>query len=156
MHSDIKNAINEAEKILIGLGEEFDKDREKAVAAYKEILSAVDGKDYFIVSLSEDDVICGIGFDEKKITRPLIDTDENWDAYNAWITRTLNKELRIIELNVGLKYPNVIRWPFEKITFVNNKAKLIRVHKSLYQGTEEIKGKCVSVKGDALDVIIEE
>ena len=38
-----------------------------------------------------------------------------------------------------MKYPTVIRWPFEKITFFNQKAELFRVHNRLYQISEEIK-----------------
>lgn len=63
----------------------------------------------------------------------------NWGIYQKWLQGSLNKKLCILELGVGMKYPTVIRWPFEKITFFNLKARLYRVHSRLYQVTEEIK-----------------
>ena len=66
---------------------------------------------------------------------------KQWDKYKKWLQGTVNRNVCILELGVGMKYPTVIRWPFEKITFFNNKAKLFRVHSRLYQITEEIKEK---------------
>ena len=66
---------------------------------------------------------------------------EQWSIYKKWLQGTVNKKICILEVGVGMKYPTVIRWPFEKITFYNNKAELFRVHSRLYQISEEIKGK---------------
>ena len=78
---------------------------------------------------------------------------EQWQKYNKWIQKTLNRNLCILELGVGLKFPTVIRWPFEKIAFYNNKAFYYRVHDSLYQITEEIKEKSVSIKADPISFL---
>ena len=48
--------------------------------------------------------------------------DENgylkqWSVYTKWLQTTLNRKLLILELGVGMQYPSVIRWPFEKIAF---------------------------------------
>lgn len=64
-----------------------------------------------------------------------------WMFYKKWLQGTVNKNLCILELGVGMKYPSVIRWPFEKVTFFNQKAELFRVHSWLYQISEEIKGR---------------
>lgn len=64
---------------------------------------------------------------------------DQWAVYKKWLQGTVNKKVCILELGVGMKYPTVIRWPFEKITFFNQKAELFRVHSRLYQITEEIK-----------------
>lgn len=64
-----------------------------------------------------------------------------WQKYKLWLQGTVNRRLCALELGVGMKYPTVIRWPFEKIVFFNEKAELFRVHSTLYQMTEEIKEK---------------
>lgn len=66
---------------------------------------------------------------------------EQWMLYKKWLQGTVNKKVCILELGVGMKYPTVIRWPFEKITFFNQKAELFRVHSRLYQMAEEIKDR---------------
>lgn len=74
----------------------------------------------------------------------------DWQKYNQWLQNTLNKPICILELGIGLTYPTVIRWPFEKIAFYNQKAVLYRVHDSLYQTTKELKEKCISIKNDPI------
>lgn len=64
-----------------------------------------------------------------------------WSVYKKWLQGTVNKKVCLLELGVGMKYPTVIRWPFEKIAFYNQKAELYRVHSRLYQITEELRGK---------------
>lgn len=73
-----------------------------------------------------------------------------WNSFTKWLQGTLNKSICILELGVGMKYPSVIRWPAEKITFLNQKAKLIRVHSSLYHLPEEIKDKGLSIQQEPL------
>ncbi len=64
---------------------------------------------------------------------------DQWAAYKKWLQGTVNKKVCLLELGVGMKYPTVIRWPFEKITYFNQKATLFRIHSSLYQITAEIR-----------------
>lgn len=66
---------------------------------------------------------------------------DQWMIYKKWLQGTVNKNLCILEIGVGMKYPTVIRWPFERVAFFNQKAELFRVHSWLYQITEEIKEK---------------
>lgn len=66
---------------------------------------------------------------------------EQWMVYKKWLQGTVNKKLCVLELGAGMKYPTVIRWPFEKIVFFNQKAELFRIHSWLHQITEEIKEK---------------
>lgn len=61
-----------------------------------------------------------------------------WEKYTKWLQGTLNHKLCILELGAGMKYPSVIRWPFEKMAFYNQKASIFRVHHKLYQLTEEL------------------
>lgn len=70
---------------------------------------------------------------------------EQWILYKKWLQGTVNKEICILELGVGMKYPTVIRWPFEKVAFFNQKAEMFRVHSCLYQIAEEIKDRAYGI-----------
>jgi len=182
--------------------------------AYENLKKLIDGKNYFIVSLSTDDLIKEIGFKEDRITlpcgtydilqceencagklfsiedgfwnkvcdwiedraalgelkepecpdcgRPLVMNQygqpkyheggylENWKKYTKWLQGTINRKLCILELGVGMEFPSVIRWPFEKLCFYNQKSTFWRVHSSLYQLAEEIRMRGRSVKEDPL------
>ena len=79
-----------------------------------------------------------------------------WEEYMTYLSRTLNSKLLLIELGVGLEYPTVIRWPFEKVTFINKQAHLIRVHDKLYHHTPEIEGKTDSIQMTSVDYCLQE
>lgn len=87
--------------------------------------------------------------------------DENgylpmWEEYTKWLQRTLNRKVCVLELGVGLTYPSVIRWPFEKIGFFNQKASFVRVHETLYQLSEDLKDKGISVAQNSIDWLLSE
>ena len=75
---------------------------------------------------------------------------DKWSLYRRWLQGTINRKVVLLELGVGLEFPSVIRWPFEKIAFYNQKATLIRVHEKLYQLPEDLSGRGISVALDAL------
>lgn len=79
---------------------------------------------------------------------------ERWSHYTKWLQGTVNKKLCILELGVGLEYPTVIRFPFEKIVFYNQKAFLYRVHPALYQLGEEIADRGLGIKENPVDFLI--
>ena len=62
-----------------------------------------------------------------------------WSVYRKWLQGTVNKKIVLLEVGVGMKYPTVIRWAFEKIVYYNQKAELFRIHSRIYQLTEEIR-----------------
>lgn len=76
---------------------------------------------------------------------------KQWELYTRWLQGTLNKRLLILELGVGMQFPSVIRWPFEKIAFFNQKAEFYRVNEKLYQLSEELKEKGTSISENAID-----
>jgi NAD-dependent SIR2 family protein deacetylase len=78
-----------------------------------------------------------------------------WTLYTEWLQGTLNKNLCILELGVGMNLPDVIRWPFEKIAFYNNKASFFRINETLYQMTEELADKGVSIEKNAIEFLNE-
>lgn len=68
-----------------------------------------------------------------------------WQNYMQWLSRTLNRKFLLIELDVNFTLPSLIRWPFEKNAYLNNKAFLVRVNHEFPQLSEEIRGKGVSI-----------
>ncbi len=175
--------------------------------AYRKLKGLLEEKNYFIVSLCNDDLIYGSGLCRERIVTPCgsyhqlqcenvcnseiydiegfaeeIDSGrrpicphcgknlvfnhigipkyseegylKQWEIYHGWLQESLNKKLLILELGVGMKYPSVIRWPAEKITFINKKAKLIRVHSFLYQIPEELKEKGIAVQEEPITFLL--
>ncbi|MDD3140348.1 MAG: hypothetical protein PHX08_15440 [Lachnospiraceae bacterium] len=76
-----------------------------------------------------------------------------WEVYTKWLQGTLNRRVCILELGVSLLYPTVIRWPFEKVAFLNQKASFYRVNKELYQINEEIAQRGVAISEDAQEYL---
>lgn len=70
---------------------------------------------------------------------------KQWNLYNKWLSGSLNKKITILELGSDFTYASVLRWPFEKIVMIHQKASLIRVNKNFWQGTPQIKEKIISV-----------
>lgn len=81
---------------------------------------------------------------------------EDWGRYTRWLQGTLNRKVCILELGVNLDYPSVIRFPFEKMGYYNRKASFIRVNERLYQLTEELHDKGISVAKNAIDWLLTE
>ncbi len=81
---------------------------------------------------------------------------ENWRQYTKWLQGTLNRRLCILELGVNLDYPTVIRFPFEKTAYYNQKALLVRVNGRLYHLTEELHGRGISMAKNAIDWLLAE
>lgn len=85
--------------------------------------------------------------------------DENgylpsWENYRKWLQGTVNRTLTILEMGVNLTYPSVIRFPFEKIAFYNQKSYFVRVNEKLYQLSQELQGKGISIEKNAIDWLL--
>lgn len=76
-----------------------------------------------------------------------------WEAYKRWQTGTLNRALVILELGEGFKTPTVMRWPFEKIAFFNQKARFFRIHESLHQIPKEAGERAVGISCNSVKFI---
>lgn len=74
-----------------------------------------------------------------------------WSTYMKWLQGTVNRKVLILELGVGMKFPSVIRWPFEKVAFFNQKAYFCRVHDKLYQLTPELSEKGCGISKNAIE-----
>jgi NAD-dependent SIR2 family protein deacetylase len=71
---------------------------------------------------------------------------KQWNFYNKWLSGSLNKKLVILELGSDFRYASLMRWPFEKVTLINQKAELIRVNEKFPQTTPELKEKTISLQ----------
>ncbi len=161
----IINHIKDAELVLVGIGEQFAADRagEAVVRAYEKLSFFLEGKNYFVITTCTDGLLHQAGLKEDRIVCPLSeengDAEENgkemsaWDRYMKWLQGTLNRKLLVLELGVGLICPEVIRFPFEKVVFYNQKAELIRVHHKLFQLPAELNGRGISVCEDAVALL---
>lgn len=78
---------------------------------------------------------------------------EQWDIYMKWLQKTVNRKLVILELGVGMQFPTVIRWPFEKTVMYNQKATIFRIHQKLPMLTQEIAKQGYSCQKNSVDVI---
>lgn len=78
---------------------------------------------------------------------------DKWDVYMKWLQGTLNRRLVLLELGVGLQFPTVIRWPFEKTVMYNQKAVLFRIHEKLPMLTADIAKRGYSCHKNSVDVI---
>lgn len=76
-----------------------------------------------------------------------------WEAYKKWQTATLNRRLVILELGEGFKTPTVMRWPFEKIGFFNQKSVFYRIHETFYQMPREMGERAAGIQADSVAFI---
>lgn len=70
---------------------------------------------------------------------------QQWDRYLRWLGATFGRDLVILELGVGFSKPGVIRFPFEKTAFFNQKSLMVRVNGTLAQITEELAERAESI-----------
>lgn len=78
-----------------------------------------------------------------------------WERYTRWLQGTLGKKLCVLELGAGLMFAGILRFRFEKIVALNQKAGIVRIHRSLYQMPNEISGRGKSISQNAVDFMAE-
>lgn len=160
MFEELLNDLQQSKCVLIGLGETFSlkkkEDELKYIQFYKKLYEVLGARDYYIVTQAEDDLIFQCGFDKKHVAAPYVypEEEENWNDYMKWLGFTLNRHLLVLELGVGFANPMVIRFPFEKTVFLNQKSKMYRVHPVLPQVTAEIGERGTAVLADPLQLFV--
>lgn len=162
MNIELRNDINNADMILIGLGEETVSGIENVMLLeyMNKLAHVLEKHNYFIVATFDNVVLRNSELNQKRIVYPYkSEKDEyegkQWDLYNRWLSATLAKKLLIIEAGEGFVNPNVIRWPFERITMINNKASFMRIHSELAQIPAEIQNKAKSINKNAFEFLKE-
>lgn len=147
---EVQQEIQDANLVLVGIGEEIP---DEAVEFYENLAKLLYKKDYFIVSLKDRESLERAGMEAKQITVPCLDAEqkESWDAYLHWLSFTLNQRLCILELGVGFFKPDVIRFPFEKTCYFNQKSKFIRINEEFPQLAKEIADRGVSIEKNPVE-----
>jgi len=148
----LKDAINRSEKILVGLGESVNNVSKEQFIKFKEFLK---NKDYFVIYIPEVNEYINEVFDEYKLSKAVAEydkesaiRDENMsdvNRYMKWLTMTVNKPLVIMEIGASFANPQILRWPLERIAYINDKSKFVRVNGTLPQVTAEIADKSMPV-----------
>lgn len=72
-----------------------------------------------------------------------------WEKYTKWLSATLNRKLCILELGVGMEFPTIIRSPFEKVGFFNQKASFFRINENNADIPEDMGEKGISIPMNA-------
>lgn len=227
--NEIHNYINEADKVLVGLGMEWNSlvnvkesflnggvenikmsdliskkdvmisDTSERIIAYQNLKKLLLEKDYYIISLCDDDVIYEIFDDNDNVVTPcggyrflqcgqhIMSRDEvvikdgkpicpicggnlsynniknenymeesylsKFNDYKGWLQSTINKKLVILELGTDMRFPQVIRFAFDRLIKFNLKSKMYRVNKSLYMVDSSAEGRGIAVKCDSLELV---
>lgn len=160
---DFKNLLEkykDADMVLFGIGSELHKSVFENDAQRIEIIDYfnqfIDKKNYFIITTHQSDLFEGTKINRRRLCNPLISGEEaekQWDLYNKWLSATLNKKLLILELGEDFNRPNVFRWPFEKVVFINQKSFLCRVNSIFYQLPENLGDRAESINVNAFEMI---
>ena len=79
--------------------------------------------------------------------------EKKWEIYMKWLQGTVHKKLAVLELGVGMNFPTVIRWPFEKTVMYNQKSTFFRINESLSMLTPEISERGYACSKNSVDVI---
>jgi len=79
----------------------------------------------------------------------------SWEIYQAWLQKAMNKKIVLLELGEGFQTPTVMRWPFERLVFFQEKAVLCCVHESLSMVSEEISRRAYSVAENSVNFAIQ-
>lgn len=143
----IASWIKEADMVLVGLGAEVSGDWHRMAPFYENLELLLKKKNFFILTSNTDGCI------HKKPVFSMLaaspheqGVDEGqWKGYMNWISCTLGKKLVILELGEDFSDPGLMRWPFEKMAMINQRAKLIRVGQSFSQIPKELEDCAVAV-----------
>lgn len=124
----------------------------RVLADWREDLAA--GEDREAPRCIEQCAVCKERREPNNIYAPHYDENgylPEWNHYIKWLQGTLNKRLTVLELGVGMRFPSVIRFPFERAAYFNQKAKFYRVNANLYQLTAELAEKGAAIPKNAID-----
>lgn len=103
--------------------------------------------------------VCGGDMDINLRHNDMFVEDEKWfkakKRYTDFLQKSNGKSIVFLELGVGFNTPGIIRYPFEKLTYQNPNATLIRFNKDYPSGTNENVTKTISFDEDIASVVCE-
>lgn len=81
----------------------------------------------------------------------------NWykqsNQYETFLDRLKDKNVVLLEIGVGFNTPEIIRFPFEQMTYNDLNTTLIRINKDYPMTMLEISNKTISFDEDTNEVI---
>lgn len=77
---------------------------------------------------------------------------EKWNLYMKWLQGSMNRKVCMLEMGVGMEFPSVIRWPFEKMAYYNQKSFLYRIHDKFFQLAEGTGERAMSIPENPLTI----
>lgn len=103
--------------------------------------------------------VCGEKMDPHLRINQYFVQDEKWNELNQSYEQILKgskgKKILFLELGVGFNTPRIIRYPFEKMTYHNENATLIRLNKEHPEGAKENKDKTIAFTEEMQEVVSE-
>ena len=93
----LKEKLENAEKILVGIGSEWKKkegtEEEEVLHAAEKLKNFLDGKDYYIITSLPGEDADRLGFSAGHMAVPhsVSFTEEAWKHYTLWLSCTLNR-----------------------------------------------------------------
>lgn len=75
------------------------------------------------------------------------------ELYKEFLTKTKGKKLVLIEIGVGYNTPGIIKYPFERMTFLGKNTRLIRINKEFIRRPQEIEDKTIEFCEDVSDIL---
>ena len=83
--------------------------------------------------------------------------DDNWNNmqknYDDFLRNFANKKILLLEFGIGFNTPGIIRFPFEKMTYMHDNFHLIRFNDKYPEVPNEIKDRSISVSDSISEVI---
>ncbi len=83
--------------------------------------------------------------------------DSGWEkakkAYSDFLEKHIGKRIVYLELGVGMNTPDIIKYPFLRLTVANEHAKLISLNKMLFPYPEEVSQQTTQLVGDIGDIL---
>ena len=102
--------------------------------------------------------VCGRNMDPNLRINQYFVQDEKWyelnKSYNDFLKELEGKKNVYIELGVGFNTPGIIRYPFERMTYHNENATLIRLNKDNPEGIKENEDKTIAFTEDMQEVVL--
>jgi len=80
---------------------------------------------------------------------------DKFESYKKFLQGTVNRKLMIIELGDTMKFPQVIRFPFDKLCVYNYKAKFYRINDKMPQHVSENNARGISIKRNSVEFMNE-
>ncbi len=73
---------------------------------------------------------------------------KDWISYRNWMQTTMHQKTLLLELGESFEAPGVVRFPFERMAYLNENAFLVRVNERFYQYGPELQNKAMGIAKD--------